>query len=57
MAFSLKTALVASLAAVAYALPFGQRLDEDQMKLYKLAKRQNDRARESGLTDIDILQL
>ncbi|ROT43071.1 twin-arginine translocation pathway signal [Sodiomyces alkalinus F11] len=56
MTFSLKTALMASLAAVAYALPSGPKLDQDQMNLYKLAKRQNDRARQSGLTDIDILQ-
>lgn len=54
---SMKTALVAALAAVATAVPLGPKLNKDQMKIYDLAKRQQAGAGAAGLTDIDILQL
>lgn len=57
MPFTMKTALVAALAAVATAFPAAPRLNAEQMKLYHLAKRQNADAQQGGLTDIDILQL
>ncbi|KAK2063903.1 twin-arginine translocation pathway signal [Colletotrichum caudatum] len=53
---SMKTALVACLAAVAAAVPLGPKLDDEQMKIYGLAKRQQAGASAAGLTDIDILQ-
>ncbi|EQB44420.1 Protein rds1 [Colletotrichum sp. SAR11_59] len=53
---SMKTALVAALAAVATAVPLGPKLNKDQMKIYDLAKRQQAGAGAAGLTDIDILQ-
>ncbi|KAK2019679.1 twin-arginine translocation pathway signal [Colletotrichum eremochloae] len=53
---SMKTALVACLAAVAAAVPMGPKLNDQQMKIYNLAKRQNAEAAAAGLTDIDILQ-
>lgn len=57
MPFTIKTAVVAALATMATAMPSGPKLNESQMKLYDLAKRQNEGAQQSGLTDIDILQL
>jgi hypothetical protein len=56
MPFSMKTAVVAALAAVASAFPGAPRLNNEQMKIYNLAKRQNAAAAAAGLTDIDILQ-
>ena len=57
MPFTMKTAVVAALATLATALPSGPKLNEEQMKLYQLARRQNEGAQQGGLTDIDILQL
>lgn len=57
MPLTIKTAVVAALATMATAMPSGPKLNESQMKLYDLAKRQNEGAQQSGLTDIDILQL
>jgi hypothetical protein len=54
MPSTMKTVLVAALAAVASAFPAP---DEHSMGLYKLAKRQNAAAAAAGITDIDILQL
>ncbi|KAM0278552.1 hypothetical protein ACHAQH_005120 [Verticillium albo-atrum] len=56
MPFTMKTALVAALAAVATAFPAAPRLNSKQMEIYRLAKRQNAGAQQGGLTDIDILQ-
>lgn len=50
-------AVVAGLAAVASALPAVPKLNENQMRMYEHAKRQNAAAAALGLTDIDILQL
>lgn len=57
MPFSVKTALVAALASFATAFPSGPKLNNEQMKLYELAKRQAAGGAQAGLTDIDILQL
>lgn len=57
MPSTMKSVLVACLAAVATAAPLGPKLNADQMKIYDLAKRQQAGAGAAGLTDIDILQL
>lgn len=49
--------IVAGLAALTSALPAAPKLTKNQLKLWDLAKRQNDAAAAAGLTDIDILQL
>lgn len=49
---SLRTVLVAGLAAAAMALPSGIRLDENLIKRYDVVKRQA-----SGLSDTDIAEL
>ncbi|KAH7361987.1 twin-arginine translocation pathway signal [Plectosphaerella cucumerina] len=56
MPFSVKTALVAALASFATAFPSGPKLNDKQMKLYELARRQTAGGQQAGLTDIDILQ-
>ncbi|KAJ0299318.1 hypothetical protein CaCOL14_004171 [Colletotrichum acutatum] len=56
MPSTMKSVLVACLAAVATAAPLGPKLNADQMKIYDLAKRQQAGAGAAGLTDIDILQ-
>ena len=57
MPFTMKTAIVTALAALATAMPSGPKLNSEQMKMYQLARRQNEGAQQGGLTDIDILQL
>jgi hypothetical protein len=54
---SLKSALVATLAAVATAMPAAPRLSERQLKIHQAMKRQEAGAAAAGITDPDILQL
>jgi hypothetical protein len=53
---SLKTVVLATLAATASAMPFTARLTDRQIKYHEAAKRQNDAAQQAGLNDFDILQ-
>lgn len=55
--FTLKTALVAGLATVAYALPAVPRFTDQQLKIHDLMKRQSAGEAALGITDFDILQL
>ncbi|EGS20957.1 uncharacterized protein CTHT_0027960 [Thermochaetoides thermophila DSM 1495] len=48
--------IVAGLVALTSALPAAPKLTKNQLKLWELAKRQNEAAAAAGLTDIDILQ-
>jgi hypothetical protein len=57
MPSTMKSVLIATLAAVATAFPGAPKLNNEQMNIYNLAKRQNAAAAAAGLTDIDILQL
>lgn len=54
---SLKSALVAGLAAVATALPAVPRFTERQLKIHDLMKRQSAAEAAMGINDFDILQL
>lgn len=54
---SLKTTILAVLAATATAMPATVRLTPRQMQYHSLAKRQQEGAAAAGLSDFDILQL
>jgi hypothetical protein len=54
---SLKSALVATLAAVATAMPAVPRLSDRQLKIHQAMKRQEAAGQAAGITDPDILQL
>lgn len=54
---SLKSALVATLAAVATAMPAAPRLSERQLKIHQAMRRQQAAGQAAGITDPDILQL
>lgn len=54
---SLKTTVLALLAATATAMPATVRLTPRQMQYHTLAKRQQEEAAAAGLSDFDILQL
>ncbi|EGX94944.1 Ferritin/ribonucleotide reductase-like protein [Cordyceps militaris CM01] len=53
---SLKTTVLALLAATATAMPATVRLTPRQMQYHTLAKRQQEEAAAAGLSDFDILQ-
>ncbi|PQK14991.1 hypothetical protein BB8028_0005g05090 [Beauveria bassiana] len=53
---SLKTTMLAVLAATATAMPATVRLTPRQMQYHSLAKRQQEEAAAAGLSDFDILQ-
>ncbi|KAM3534037.1 hypothetical protein MY4038_002690 [Beauveria bassiana] len=53
---SLKTTMLAVLAATAAAMPATVRLTPRQMQYHSLAKRQQEEAAAAGLSDFDILQ-
>ncbi|KAM3442468.1 hypothetical protein MY4824_001062 [Beauveria thailandica] len=53
---SLKTTILAVLAATATAMPATVRLTPRQMQYHSLAKRQQEQAAAAGLGDLDILQ-
>lgn len=54
---SFKSIIIALLAASASAMPASVRLTERQLQYHTLAKRQQENAQQSGLSDFDILQL
>lgn len=54
---TLKSALVAGLAAVASALPAAPRLTDRQMKIHEVMKRQSAAEQALGINDFDVLQL
>lgn len=53
---SLKSALVATLAAVATAMPAVPRLSDRQLKIHQAIRRQEAAGAAAGITDPDILQ-
>lgn len=54
---SLKNIAIAALMATASAFPTMPRLTERQLGYHDMSRRQNKAAAESGLSDLDILQL
>lgn len=54
---SLKNIAIAALLATASAFPSMPRLTERQLGYHDMSRRQNKAAAESGLSDLDILQL
>lgn len=54
---SFKSAVLAMLVATVAALPPSVRLTPRQLNYHAIAKRQQENAQQSGLSDLDILQL
>lgn len=50
-------AVMTGLLAIASAAPSAPKLNQSQMKIHEVMKRQNAAAAALGLTDVDILQL
>lgn len=54
---TLKGAFVAGLVALASALPAAPRLNERQLQIHDVVKRQSAAEKALGINDFDVLQL